>query len=148
MSASAIRPSARVILRSHAVTEGQTASNAHRSRLVSLQPECPAIPHLSISVYQQLISATLTPRGAAAEPTRPPSANSSPRAARRRILDAARRIFGVAVYIDVTMREVAAEAGVAVQTFHAVFGSNLSRAHGIVEAALEGVNQERLALIR
>src|ERR1700720_2057224 len=71
------------------------------------------------------------------------------RATRRRILDAARRLFSAGGgYTGTTMREVAAEAGVAVQTVHAVFGTKLSLAQGIVEAALEDVNQEMLALIR
>jgi TetR/AcrR family transcriptional regulator, regulator of cefoperazone and chloramphenicol sensitivity len=69
------------------------------------------------------------------------------RATRRRILDAARRLFAARGYAGVTMRDVAVEAGVAVQTVHAVFGTKLSLAQGIVEAALEDVNQEMLALI-
>ena|SRR5579859_480609 len=69
------------------------------------------------------------------------------RATRRRILDAARRLFAARGFAGVTMREVAAEAGVAVQTVHAVFGTKLSLAQGIVEAALEDVNQEMQALI-
>jgi AcrR family transcriptional regulator len=48
----------------------------------------------------------------------------------RRILDAARRRFGDAGYAATTLREIAAEAGVAVQTVYAVFGSkaNILRA--------------------
>jgi AcrR family transcriptional regulator len=70
------------------------------------------------------------------------------RATRRRILEAARRLFAARGYAGVTMRDVAAEAGVAVQTVHAVFGTKLSLAQGIVEAALEDVNQEMQALIQ
>jgi AcrR family transcriptional regulator len=49
---------------------------------------------------------------------------------RRRILDAARRRFGDAGYAATTLREIASEAGVAVQTVYAVFGSkaNILRA--------------------
>lgn len=49
---------------------------------------------------------------------------------RRRILAAARRRFGDAGYAATTLREIASEAGVAVQTVYAVFGSkaNILRA--------------------
>jgi AcrR family transcriptional regulator len=48
----------------------------------------------------------------------------------RRILDAARRRFRDAGYAATTLREIASEAGVAVQTVYAVFGSkaNILRA--------------------
>jgi AcrR family transcriptional regulator len=48
----------------------------------------------------------------------------------RRILDAARRRFGDAGFAATTLREIASEAGVAVQTVYAVFGSkaNILRA--------------------
>ena len=48
----------------------------------------------------------------------------------RRILEAARRRFGDAGYAATTLREIASEAGVAVQTVYAVFGSkaNILRA--------------------
>jgi len=68
-------------------------------------------------------------------------------ATRRRILAAARRLFSGRGYAGVTMREVAAEAGVAVQTVHAVFGTKLSLAQGIVAAALADVQQELFALV-
>lgn len=42
---------------------------------------------------------------------------------RRRITDAARRLFGRDGYAATTLRSVAADAGVAVQTVYAVFGS-------------------------
>ena len=66
----------------------------------------------------------------------------------RRILDAARRLFIARGYAYVTMRDVAAEAGVAVQTVHAVFGTKLGLAQGIVELAFEDVDPEVLTLIR
>jgi len=49
---------------------------------------------------------------------------------RRRILDAARRGFGDTGYAATTLREIASEAGVAVQTVYAAFGSkaNILRA--------------------
>ena len=65
----------------------------------------------------------------------------------RRILDAARRLFIVRGYAYVTMRDVAGEAGVAVQTVHAVFGTKLGLAQGIVELAFEDVDPEVLAMI-
>ncbi len=48
----------------------------------------------------------------------------------RRILDAARRRFGDGGYAATTLREIASDAGVAVQTVYAVFGSkaNILRA--------------------
>lgn len=48
----------------------------------------------------------------------------------RRILEAARRGFADAGYAATTLREIASEAGVAVQTVYAVFGSkaNILRA--------------------
>src|ERR1700682_609385 len=70
------------------------------------------------------------------------------RATRRRVLEAARRLFAARGYSTVTMREVASEAGVAVQTVHVIFGTKLSLAQGIVEAALQDVNQEVVAFIR
>jgi AcrR family transcriptional regulator len=66
----------------------------------------------------------------------------------RRILDASRRLFIARGYAYVTMRDVAAEAGVAVQTVHAVFGTKLGLAQGIVELAFEDVDPDVLTLIR
>ncbi len=66
----------------------------------------------------------------------------------RRILDAARRLFVARGYAYVTMRDVADEAGVAVQTVHAVFGTKLGLAQGIVETALADVDPDMLGLIR
>jgi AcrR family transcriptional regulator len=70
------------------------------------------------------------------------------RTTRRRILESARHLFAARGYTGVTMREVSADAGVAVQTVHAVFGTKLSLAQGIVEAALEDANPELLAILR
>ena len=67
---------------------------------------------------------------------------------RTRILEAARRLFAARGYAGVTMRDIAAEAGVAVQTVHVIFGTKLSLAKGIVAAALEDVNQEVVAFLR
>ncbi len=66
----------------------------------------------------------------------------------RRILDAARKLFIARGYAYVTMRDVAGEAGVAVQTVHAVFGTKLGLAQGIVELAFEDVDPDVLTLIR
>jgi AcrR family transcriptional regulator len=66
----------------------------------------------------------------------------------RRILEAARRLFIARGYAYVTMRDVAGEAGVAVQTVHAVFGTKLGLAQGIVELAFENVDPDVLTLIR
>lgn len=69
-------------------------------------------------------------------------------ATRRRILAAARQLFATRGYQAVTVRDVAAAAGVAVQTVHAVFGTKLGLAQGIVAAALDDVLQEARGLIR
>src|SRR5579859_2451332 len=69
-------------------------------------------------------------------------------ATRQRILAAARRLFTERGYEGVTMRDVAAQAGVAVQTVHAVFGTRFGLAQGVVDAALEDVQHPMQALIR
>ncbi len=53
---------------------------------------------------------------------------------RERILDAARRLLLEGVYSQVTMEEIAREAGVAYQTLYAVFRTKLRVAEAIVEA--------------
>lgn len=53
---------------------------------------------------------------------------------RRRIMEAGRRLLAKGTYSAVTMREVAAEAGVAYQTVYAIFGNKLQLAQAIVEA--------------
>lgn len=53
---------------------------------------------------------------------------------RRRIMEAGRRLLAKGTYSSVTMREVAAEAGVAYQTVYAVFGNKLRLAQAIIEA--------------
>jgi AcrR family transcriptional regulator len=54
----------------------------------------------------------------------------------RRILDAARLRFGDAGYAATTLREIAAEAGVAVQTVYAVFGSKASILRALRESVV------------
>ena len=54
----------------------------------------------------------------------------------RRILDAARRRFGDAGYAATTLREIASEAGVAVQTIYAVFGSKASILRALRESVV------------
>jgi AcrR family transcriptional regulator len=54
----------------------------------------------------------------------------------RRILDAARRRFGDAGYAATTLREIASEAGVAVQTVYAVFGSKANILRGLRESVV------------
>jgi TetR/AcrR family transcriptional regulator, regulator of autoinduction and epiphytic fitness len=68
-------------------------------------------------------------------------------ATRRRILGAARRLFAAQGYTTVTMRDVAAEAGVAVQTVYVTFGTKLSLAQGIVDSAMEEIGRDRQALV-
>src|SRR3954452_10466132 len=59
------------------------------------------------------------------------------RSTRRRILDAARRLFVTRGYGAVTMDEIAREAGVAYQTVYAVFGTKLGVAQGIIWSGFE-----------
>ena len=54
----------------------------------------------------------------------------------RRILDAARRRFGDAGYAATTLREIASEAGVAVQTVYAVFGSKANVLRALRESVV------------
>jgi AcrR family transcriptional regulator len=54
----------------------------------------------------------------------------------RRILDAARRRFGDAGYAATTLREIASEAGVAVQTVYAVFGSKANVLRALRESVI------------
>lgn len=49
-------------------------------------------------------------------------------------MEAGRRLLAKGTYSAVTMREVAAEAGVAYQTVYAIFGNKLRLAQAIVEA--------------
>ena len=57
-------------------------------------------------------------------------------ATRRRILDAARRLFAGQSYEGVTMEQLAEEAGVAIQTLYAAFGSKFNLACAVVQEAL------------
>jgi TetR/AcrR family transcriptional regulator of autoinduction and epiphytic fitness len=56
---------------------------------------------------------------------------------RRRILVAARRRFADAGYAATTLREIASEAGVAVQTVYAVFGSKANILRSLRESVVE-----------
>jgi AcrR family transcriptional regulator len=58
-------------------------------------------------------------------------------ATRRRILEAARRLFVARGYGAVTMAAIAREAGVAYQTVYAVFGTKLGVARGIIWSSFE-----------
>ncbi|GLZ30027.1 TetR family transcriptional regulator [Lentzea sp. NBRC 105346] len=64
------------------------------------------------------------------------------RQTRRRIAEAARRLFVARGYHVVTMAEIAAEAGVAYQTVYAVFGNKKRVAHEIIWTTfdVEGVH--------
>ena len=53
---------------------------------------------------------------------------------RHRILDAARQRMVTGIYSDVTMGDIAQEAGVAYQTVYSVFGTKLRLAQAIIEA--------------
>ena len=57
-------------------------------------------------------------------------------ATRRRIIDAARRLFAGQAYEGVTMERLAEEAGVAIQTLYAAFGSKFNLACAVVQEAL------------
>lgn len=65
---------------------------------------------------------------------------------RRRILEAGRRLLAKGTYSAVTMREVAAEAGVSYQTVYAIFGNKLRLAQAIIEAGWPHV-AEALSLV-
>jgi AcrR family transcriptional regulator len=62
---------------------------------------------------------------------------------RRRILDAARRLFADRGYRAVTVEDIAAEAKVAYQTVYAVFGTKLAMARDILWSSFdtEGIDQ-------
>ncbi|HEV2217680.1 MAG TPA: TetR/AcrR family transcriptional regulator [Candidatus Dormibacteraeota bacterium] len=65
---------------------------------------------------------------------------------RRRIMEAGRRLLAKGTYSAVTMREVAAEAGVSYQTVYAIFGNKLQLAQAIIEAGWPHV-AEALSLV-
>ena len=71
----------------------------------------------------------------AAQPSRPSLREERAEVTRRRIAEAARMLFARDGYGATTLKMVASEAGVAVQTVYAVFGSKA----GILEALREGV---------
>ena len=62
---------------------------------------------------------------------------------RRRILDAASRLFVESGYSSVTVEDIAREAGVAYQTVYAAFGTKLAVAQAIIWSSFEteGVDQ-------
>src|SRR5690242_19451164 len=66
-------------------------------------------------------------------------------ATRRRIVDAARRLFAGQRYEGVTMEQLAEEAGVAIQTLYAAFGSKFNLAYAVVEEALSSAGVPELA---
>ena len=61
-------------------------------------------------------------------------------------MEAGRRLLAKGTYSAVTMREVAAEAGVAYQTVYAIFGNKLRLAQAIIEAGWPHV-AEAMSLI-
>ena len=63
---------------------------------------------------------------------------------RRRILDASRALFGRAGIDAVTIAEVAADAGVAVSTVYALFGSKTGILRALMERAMFNVDYEHL----
>ena len=63
---------------------------------------------------------------------------------RRRIADAARRLFARQGYAATTLAEIAAEAGVAVQTVYAVYGSKPGILHVLREDAMRQPEAEAL----
>ncbi len=64
--------------------------------------------------------------------------DASARATRQAILDAALRLFSTNGYVSTTIQSVADEAGVAVQTVYAVFGSKRELLRLVLEAAVAG----------
>lgn len=66
-------------------------------------------------------------------------------ATRRRIMDAARRLFADQSYEGVTMEQLAEEAGVAIQTLYAAFGSKFNLARAVVDEALSGAGVPEMA---
>jgi len=63
---------------------------------------------------------------------------------RRRIADAARRLFARQGYAATTLAGIAAEAGVAVQTVYAVYGSKAGILHVLRESAMRQPEAEAL----
>lgn len=60
------------------------------------------------------------------------------RATRRKIIDAARRLFESDGYISTTIAEIASAAGVATQTVYFVFGNKLSILEAVLDVAITG----------
>lgn len=66
-------------------------------------------------------------------------------ATRRRIIDAARRLFAGQSFESVTMERLAEEAGVAIQTLYAAFGSKFNLACAVVQEALASAGVPEIA---
>lgn len=66
-------------------------------------------------------------------------------ATRQRILDAARGLFARRGYQGATMDHLAAQAGVAIQTLYAAFGSKINLAAAVVDDALASIGLPELA---
>ena len=70
-------------------------------------------------------------------------------ATRQSILDAALRLFTASGYVATTIQAIADDAGVAVQTVYAVFGTKRELLRSLLEAAVRGgalVEADRLAV--
>src|SRR5207237_768469 len=83
-------------------------------------------------------------------PTRPyrsPVRREQASSTRRRVLDAALRVFAERGYHGTTMDALAAEAGVAVPTVYKTFGTKVSILRAAAERALSG-DDEREPLMR
>jgi AcrR family transcriptional regulator len=63
---------------------------------------------------------------------------------RRRIADAARRLLGKKGYAETTIAEIAAEAGVALPTVYATFGSKQGILNALIDRAIFTVEYETL----
>jgi AcrR family transcriptional regulator len=86
---------------------------------------------------------------AARPPVRPTLRQEQAAVTRRRILEAARRLFGRDGYAATTLKAVAADAGVAVQTVYAVFGSKaaiLAELRSLVVSLPEADNSFQAAM--
>ena len=64
---------------------------------------------------------------------------------RRRILDAARLLFARQGYQGATMDQLAEEAGVAIQTLYAAFGSKLKLAVAVIDEVLASIGIPEMA---
>ena len=69
-----------------------------------------------------------------------------PKSARRKILDASATLFSGAGYSATTIKQIAAEAGVAVQTVYFVFGNKRSILASVLDVAVAG-DDERIGTL-